>query len=515
MMRTSSALLVLGAIIVPGAQADPELTFSLPGEIGGDFRMNGTSYVVLLFDKADAASLQWNTDGGSVTNITRLRFDQGGDDYPPVDVIHPPMAQRPFSLGAVTQDIASIVIIADEIDIRGSADGAHLVTVASATCGGQHFSENEHSRPRFRTCPAGGGAALLGSSQVNAHSRDLRLSASGVSYVEWTGLAVDCHSGACPTGGGWHPSTGIPEASVEAVYYEAFQLKTGHIELQGTAAASLFMGPSISLDVNGWARLPDVSDVPQCPGCSVAPNRTLAVGGDMRLADITPQAKDRASVILTGQITAAKLDESVLDPSVFGQSTLALGAVAVVAAAVGLAGKILAGILFTKLSKEKALEHPRRQLLYAYIAEHPGANFREIVRQSDLASGTARHHLSVLKRSGHIVEKPHGGTVRFFENHGKYETSWSSVVLLREEPLKQLHDWMMAHPNVPQKAILEGMEQAGWSRSTTQHRLLRLQEGGIAVMRPQGRLKFYSIATAPQPRRFGLPPVQPSAFVAS
>jgi hypothetical protein len=42
------------------------------------------------------------------------------------------------------------------------------------------------------------------------------------------------------------------------------------------------------------------------------------------------------------------------------------------------------------------------------------------------------------------------------------------------------------------------MEAEGWSRSTTQHRLSRLVDGGVASIRLQGRLKMYSIVDKPR-----------------
>ena len=160
---------------------------------------------------------------------------------------------------------------------------------------------------------------------------------------------------------------------------------------------------------------------------------------------------------------------------------------------------LLFGMFFTKLGKEEALEHPRRKVIFEYIRQHPGANFREVARNTGIASGTVRHHLNVLERSGQIVEHPHGSTVRLFENHGKFNDNWSDVVLLREPALGVVHAWLKANPASPQKAVLEAMEAHGWSRSTTQHRLARLVNGGLATIRLQGRLKIYSTAIQPMP----------------
>jgi predicted transcriptional regulator len=142
-------------------------------------------------------------------------------------------------------------------------------------------------------------------------------------------------------------------------------------------------------------------------------------------------------------------------------------------------------------SRPEPLQHPRRQLIFGYIQAHPGATFREVARGTAVATGTARHHLGVLKRRGLVMERPHRSTTRFFENHGLYDATWSCVVLLREAPLRELHSWLAANAGAPQKDVLEAMAGQGWSRSTTQHRLQRLVEGGAVEVRLQGRLKIY------------------------
>lgn len=209
---------------------------------------------------------------------------------------------------------------------------------------------------------------------------------------------------------------------------------------------------------------------------------------------------------IDGQFTSAKLDEGSIVPSLLTGS-LVTGAAAAAAASAAFILKILLAPLFTRLTKDQALEHPRRKQIFEYIQQHPGANFREVARNTNIAAGTVRHHLNVLERSELVVEHAHGSTVRLFENHGRFQHNWSDLVLLREPALGKLHEWLKAHPNSPQKAVLEGMEAEQWSRSTTQHRLSRLVDGGVVAIRLQGRLKMYSVidrSAAPPPRPPGL-----------
>jgi predicted transcriptional regulator len=154
----------------------------------------------------------------------------------------------------------------------------------------------------------------------------------------------------------------------------------------------------------------------------------------------------------------------------------------------------LALVLFTRMTDDQALEHPNRRRLLDHIVQDPGINFRGLVRVSGIAAGTTRHHLTILVRSGLVAEQGYGSTRRFFA--GSAGGGWEHKVLLREPGLRRLFDWVAASPGATQMQVLDAMAAAGWSRSTTQHRLQRLAEGGAVQVRWQGRYKRYWTAAA-------------------
>lgn len=180
--------------------------------------------------------------------------------------------------------------------------------------------------------------------------------------------------------------------------------------------------------------------------------------------------------------------------------TLALPCLLALLAALALVGPWWADVgalpvmapLFTRLSLDQALEHPRRRRIFDYIRHQPGANFREVSRNTGIAAGTVRHHLNVLARSDIIVEHQHASTVRLFENIDAFRHSWADQVILREPALAELYEWLHANPASPQRGALEAMLERGWSRSTTQHRLGRLVDAGLVGIKLQGRLKLYT-----------------------
>jgi DNA-binding transcriptional ArsR family regulator len=274
-------------------------------------------------------------------------------------------------------------------------------------------------------------------------------------------------------------------ASYEFTHLDLSEGASFHLEAQPRMV--LVGGPDIDLLIDGWLRMPKASGG-ACASC-IAEGSTLQTTGSISLAHLRSTENGRLSGLLGGDLQSARADEAAVDPSAILGNIPA--AVVVTAAAVGivLLVKVLFGALFTRMTGEEALEHPNRKKLVEQIAKDPGINFRALVRVSGIAAGTTRHHLTILVRSGVVTEQGFGVTRRFFV--GRVGGDWEHQVLLREPGLRHLHDWVSANSGVTQMQALDAMAQAGWSRSTTQHRLQRLCEGGALEARWQGRYKRY------------------------
>lgn len=337
------------------------------------------------------------------------------------------------------------------------------------------------------------GGVILFSEPENSQAR-FEWSATGLKVLEVHGISMACQAAqACPEGN--DRKERFSEGGIEGrqLSFHRFETSGGSLSITGVAAVIMGGGSLVDAIVTGTSRLPLAS----CVECPMLDQQTLTVDGKLTLRSIRSNGDGRFSATLEGKISSARIDETSIDPAVLwsnrgmASAAVGLGAIAIL--------KFLLAPFFTRLTKEKALEHPRRKIIFDYIRDHPGANFREIARNTGIAAGTVRHHLNVLGRSDIVVEHQHGSTVRLFENQAKFNDNWADLVLLREPPLGQLHAWLKGHPASPQKAVLEGMDAVGWSRSTTQHRLARLVDGGLATIRLQGRLKIYSIVDRARP----------------
>jgi DNA-binding transcriptional ArsR family regulator len=278
--------------------------------------------------------------------------------------------------------------------------------------------------------------------------------------------------------------------SSEQYSYDIATAGVNEVRGDGDFAYAILGGARLTLSVdNGRIRLPLASVQGPCPDCALPENQTLTAGGDITLASLERSGNAQLKANLDGSLTEARLDERAIDPATLFGAKVATGAIA--AAALGFLAFKLLGLLFTKWQDHDLLDHPRRRLVYQTIAEHPGTGFRELTRLTGLAIGTVRHHLDVLLRHGRIVERQQGASLRFFENHGKYDRTWSRVAVLRDEPTRLIHDWLAEHPDTPQNQLLAAIEERGFSKTATQRRLQRLVTAGLASVQQRGRFKVY------------------------
>ena len=268
------------------------------------------------------------------------------------------------------------------------------------------------------------------------------------------------------------------------------KVQDGSLTIEFTGMRGSFIAAGVDVQVDGRISSPRGTSPPPF---GLDDEITWWYDGNAHLMNVQAagprQASATASLDRNGVFLAD--GEPVAFQAKPAQAVAAVGGSIGLVALIRYAAPILTPLL-TRLPPEKALENANRRTLYECIKDHPGATFRELLRRTEIPAGTARHHLTVLARSRVIVEHGHRSTRRFFENHGRFDQTWSALVLLREKELAKVHDWFARHPGAMQKDLLQHAEDRwGWSRSTTQHRLARLVDGGLIDVRQAGRSKFY------------------------
>lgn len=480
-----------------GASATPSFTveFAGPASVSGNLTAETTWAIIEMAPGSTAILTSAGSAGASVhyTNFTWTEIDNGRDHVEVQPVVTQSQQSRSFSRfearwpagGYLGIRSTNLVVEITNVNVELAILEPDRLQIHTNPANPDWYtpwpSDSSTSSIYLETSKAPLGNAVVRGSE-------------GV-YYELLGAIISCQTDWCPTGGKIESSQFGP-VTTNTVNFERIGPLSGALEYVGSPARLLTGAAQISSQLDGKIRLPRAIPSGAC-SCGLDGNETLGLSGVVTLDQVRPMSNGRIQTKVQGASFNARVDEGYMSPTLLlgVQAASAVGAFVFVAVV-----KFLFIPLFTRLSKQQALEHPKRQRIFAYIQEHPGANFREVSRETGIAAGTVRHHLTVLERAGHIVEHAHQGTIRLFENHGKFDATWVDAVLLREPPLAQLHAWLKEHPSVPQKDALEAMELQGWSRSTTQHRLARLVAGGVLTLRLQGRLKIYSVSD-PQTRK--------------
>lgn len=501
MRRVPLALLCLASLALP-ALATPalEVGFGLPAQADGDLGAAGPRWAHLLLHGGGSSFSVALEPGGSAANHTQAWIRAGPSSPPLTPGAHDVLPAQPLP-EAVRGELtflpgawASLYVEADRLEVEALRSHASLGR-AEAGANVDAYLPAQGPTGTFRAAAhqvADPGAWTAWQGERGTPI-PVRLRAEGLRAIEWHNGTLACaDSGACPAGGGVQetPLGGGGNALVTRSYVE-LRAPGGTLLGNGEAFLLALGGPSFDLAVAGRLRLPEADLRGTCPAgpCPEVAGRTLLATGNLTLSGlgVHPSDPHRLQAGLGGDVGTAALDEA---------PTLAFGPAAAVAVGAALVAlpllvKLLLA-LFARSARPPALQHPKRQQLHDLVRNEPGLSFRSIQRRLGWPHGTLANHMARLLDVRLVVARPYRNTVRFFENHGRYDATWGEAVLLRDPNLRGLHAWLLEHPRSTQGDVLEHCAAAGWKRSTTQDRLRALAEGGLLESTKEGRRILYS-----------------------
>jgi predicted transcriptional regulator len=395
---------------------------------------------------------------------------------------------------------ASLFVAADRIEAVVSGDGR----LDRAAAGDALEPMLPWPAPPLGTLPAfphhaSGDAATLVHGGGDAAGR-LHLAATGLRRLEWYNATARC-SMACPDGPAYQAWTvpGTHGDRVELRNSTALDARGGTVAVDGAVDAFVLGGRGLEVAVDGWVRLPQVA-LDGCAECGSG--RTLRLDGDgLALHALAPQGGQagRLSGRLEAPAALAALDEDRDVSLAAAVAGAAAGGGLAVAAALALRAL---GALRVRASgpETEGFGHTRRDGLFDLVAGEPGLTFREVERRLGWGNGVTRHHLDILVQQGHLVARRHLNTVRYFENHGRFDADWQAVVHRRDPGSRWLLEVLRLAPRT-QREVVELAEQIGWSRSATQRRLARLVDDGLLATQPDGNGRRYCLTPAQPPAR--------------
>ncbi|MFQ6107359.1 MAG: FG-GAP-like repeat-containing protein [Thermoplasmata archaeon] len=151
-------------------------------------------------------------------------------------------------------------------------------------------------------------------------------------------------------------------------------------------------------------------------------------------------------------------------PDLPPETTYVVGTVAATVSTIAIAALISENVkfalfllfvpLYTKIRREKVLDHFIRGQIYGYILANPGEHYNAIKQALGLTNGSLAHHLKTLEREEFIKSRKFGLYRRFYPKHMKIPEDGDFRMNAIQ---KHIVDVIDEHPGISQKEIAKAM----------------------------------------------------------
>jgi DNA-binding MarR family transcriptional regulator len=138
--------------------------------------------------------------------------------------------------------------------------------------------------------------------------------------------------------------------------------------------------------------------------------------------------------------------------------------------------------LYTKLHKNKILDHFTRGRVYEYIRNNPGVHYSEIKRELDLNNGNLTYHLHTLEREELIKSRTSGRFKLFYPTGVKIPSDMEPQV---SSIRRQILDIIREHPGISQKEL--GLMLPTKKQRTISYHIKNMSREGVVELRKDGR----------------------------
>jgi len=138
--------------------------------------------------------------------------------------------------------------------------------------------------------------------------------------------------------------------------------------------------------------------------------------------------------------------------------------------------------LYTKLHKDKILDHFTRGRVYEYIRNHLGVHYSEIKRELDLNNGNLTYHLHTLEREALIKSRTRGRFKVFYPMDVKIPQDMEPEI---SSIRKEILDIIREHPGISQKEL--GLLLPSKKQRTISYHIKNMSREGVIKLEKDGR----------------------------
>ncbi|WP_455392245.1 NEW3 domain-containing protein [[Eubacterium] cellulosolvens] len=138
--------------------------------------------------------------------------------------------------------------------------------------------------------------------------------------------------------------------------------------------------------------------------------------------------------------------------------------------------------LYTKLHKDKILDHFTRGRVYEYIRSNPGVHYSEIKRELELNNGNLTYHLHTMEREALIKSRTKGRFKVFYPMDVKIPADMEPQISAFRS---QLLDIIREHPGITQKEL--GAMLPTKKQRTISYHIKTMSREGVLELEKVGR----------------------------
>jgi predicted transcriptional regulator/competence protein ComGC len=138
--------------------------------------------------------------------------------------------------------------------------------------------------------------------------------------------------------------------------------------------------------------------------------------------------------------------------------------------------------LYTKLHKNKILDHFTRGRVYEYVRNNPGTHYSEIKRELELNNGSLTYHLHTLEREELIKSRTSGRFKVFYPTDVKIPKDMEPQI---SSIRRQILDIIREVPGITQKEL--GLRLPNKKQRTISYHVKNMSREGILELKKEGR----------------------------
>jgi DNA-binding MarR family transcriptional regulator len=135
--------------------------------------------------------------------------------------------------------------------------------------------------------------------------------------------------------------------------------------------------------------------------------------------------------------------------------------------------------VYTKMRRDKLLDHHTRNRIYEYINHNPGTHYRAVMNDLNLHMGTLTHHVNMLEHQRYIKSYQDGMYRRFYPIDAKIQTG-----LMLTDVQKKILRTVQGNLGISQTGIAKKL---GMNRKIIHYHIKLLADAGFIHVETSGR----------------------------